>query len=58
MEKLNDCNYCEYCSPKESEQTRNKEPHMCLKYKKQLRHMASGKSHSPLIRPCQDCIDG
>lgn len=46
-----DCNNCYWCTPKECEQTENKEPHICNKYNMRLFHRANTKIH-----PCQECL--
>lgn len=46
---MEDCNYCKYCKPKEKEQTKNKEPHMCLLINKVLRHGTQSQPHYRII---------
>ena len=42
---------CKYLRPTEYEQTKNKEPHICVKYKKQVFHM----KHHPLLIRVEGC---
>jgi hypothetical protein len=54
MIELKDCNNCQHCSPKEYEQTKDKEPHMCQLLGKRLKHGTNSKSHYA-IEPLPDC---
>jgi hypothetical protein len=55
--ELIDCNDCGFCFPKERDQTKEKEPHMCKKYNLKLYHLCSWNPHDPFIFPCEKCID-
>lgn len=46
-----DCNSCPYISIRESEQTSNKEPHVCRKYNKKLYH----RGQHPAIPKLPEC---
>lgn len=53
---IDDCNSCNYCTPKEQEQTPNKEPHFCKKYEVKLFHsIINGTKHPYKIFPCLSC---
>jgi len=45
------CDDCKYLKPKEQEQTKEKEFHMCLKYNKQVMHLGE----HPKIRRLKEC---
>ena len=57
-EIIKDCNNCKYCKPKEIEQTKDKEPHVCVLINKRLFHDSPSQHHycikshikCPLIR--------
>ncbi len=48
---MHDCNNCKYLNVKECEQTKNKEPHKCLKYNEFLYHGGLWTR----ITPCNKC---
>lgn len=50
---LPDCNYCDYCSPKENEQYDTREYHMCTYYNERLMHWWN--PHGKLY-PCEQCV--
>lgn len=48
------CNpHCIYLQPKEKHQSKRKEPHMCTKYNKILKH----NGNHPYIVACEECIN-
>jgi len=49
--RLRFCNQCDKLSPKESEQTKKKEPHICKYLNRRLRH----EGHHPDIPTPKDC---
>jgi hypothetical protein len=46
-----DCNNCKDLNIKEQDQSKNKEAHICLRYKKQVKH----NMQHPRLVPCKDC---
>lgn len=65
-EVIMDCNKCKYLSCTEIEQKHFKRvfneeiPHICIKYNKQVFHMAGATrslSHSAVLHPCDQCIE-
>lgn len=52
---IQDCNICDYCSPKEWEQSKDKEPHMCKFLNKQIKHYTQGWRRHSRIKPHENC---
>lgn len=46
------CGNCDHLNPKEHDQTKDKEHHVCTKYKIQVRHLG----HHPNILKCKSCL--
>lgn len=49
--KINNCNNCQYLNIKESNQESDKQPHICTKYNKQVKHLG----HHPSLIPLDEC---
>lgn len=57
MNKVIDCNYCNYLNISEREQNKLKgEPHICLKFGKQVFHYVNTKEHASYLYPCSECV--